>query len=147
MKTATVALVVRFEDKNPKLVETISDDREIHIFETACEKGTSDPIEELMLFRRLQVKEEEDFGEYVEELLCQPCVRTEVQEHAVKWLKSKIRIDQFQKSESDAARIIADYAYRIFRDSPEKTDFMLVGFTAKVRIRVFVLSEAVQHAA
>lgn len=147
MKTATVALVVKFENQDPQLLETLSDDREITVFESAVESGEQDPLTRLVEHRQAQAREDEEFGNYVEELLSQPFLKPEVQEHAVQWLKSKNRIEQFQKSEADAAKIIADYAYKIFRDAPSKTDFMLVGMTAQVRIRVFVLDQLLRSAA
>lgn len=147
MKTATVALVVKFNDQSPSLVETLSDDREITVFESAVEAGELDPLAQLVAHREAQVREDEEFGNYVEELLSQPFLKPDVQEHAVQWLKSKTRIEQFQKSEAEAAQIISNYAYKIFCDAPSKTDFLLVGMTAQVRIRVFVLNRDAQRAA
>ncbi len=87
--------------------------------------------------RERQSKEDEEFGNYLEDLLSQPYVRQEVQEHGLAWLKSKIRIDEFQKAESEAAEVIARFAFDRFRKDQSMTDFLLAGPTARVRIRIF----------
>ncbi len=139
MKSATLALVISYDQGSPVLIETLSDDREIHLIEGELQKGDSDPLDRLRAHREQVSKEEEEFGDYVEELLSQPFVRPEIQEHGIQWLKSKIRIEEYQRSEVEAARVIADYAYRVFQEDPRRTDFYLAGPTNKVRIRVFVL--------
>jgi hypothetical protein len=139
-KIGTVALIVRLDgDQAPNLVEKFSDDREIAAFETAMKAGDADPLSTVYTMRDRQAKEDEEFGDYVEELLSQPFVRPEIQEHGVQWLKSKIRIEQFQKCEREATQIIADYAFRLFSENPSRTDFFLAGPAAKVRIRIFTL--------
>jgi hypothetical protein len=84
--------------------------------------------------------EEGEFGDYVEELLSQPFVGTEIQEHGVQWLKSKIRIERYQRTETDAAKVIAEYAMKVVSEDPDKTDFFLAGPNTMVRIRVFPLN-------
>jgi hypothetical protein len=139
MKSATLALIIRHAQDGPVLVETLSDDREINLLEGELQKGDPDPLDRIHAHREQVQKEEEEFGDYVEELLSQPFVRPEIQDHGLQWLKSKIRIEQYQRSETDAARVIADYAYRVYREDPARTDFVLAGPTNKVRIRVFVV--------
>jgi hypothetical protein len=134
MKAATLALVVDVQGDQPKLVEFLSDDKEIEVLEA------NQAIEAVYEYRQNQVREEEEFGDYIEELLSHPFVRPEVQEHAVAWFKSKIRIEEYQQAEAEAAKIIADYAYKMFRDDPSRTDFFLSGPTHMVRVRVFVVS-------
>lgn len=148
MKVATVAIVVRYpQDAVPSgavlsLVEVLSDEHEIHLLENSCKSGEPDPLKVVYDFRRRQVDEEGEFGNYVEDLLSQPFVGPEIQEHGVQWLKSKIRIEKYQKTESEAAKVIADYAMKVIAEDPEKTDFFLAGPSTMVRIRVFSLSEA-----
>lgn len=140
-KMGTVALIVQRDGQDLLLVENIADDREIEIFESALQKGENTPLESIYQSRLRQEKEDEDFGNYVEDLLSQPFVRPEIQEHGVQWLKSKIRIEQFQKSEREAAKIIADYAFKLYQENPSRTDFFLAGPAAKVRIRIFVIDQ------
>jgi len=142
MRAATVALVVRYNGEVPTLIDILSDDREITLLKAGFDLGEIDPLKRVYEHRAQQVKEEDDFGDYVEDLLSQPFLRPEIQEHGVQWLRSKIRIEQYQKSEQEAARIIADYAYKVFQEDQSRTDFFLAGPTTKVRIRVFVIREA-----
>jgi hypothetical protein len=139
MKVATVALVVAGEDV-PSLVDVISDDHEISLLETSARSGSSDPLKAVYELRQQQNVEENQFSEYVEDLLSQPFLRSEIQEHGVQWLKSKIKIEQFQKSETEAAKIIAEYAMKILLENPQKKDFFLAGPSTMVRVRVFSLS-------
>ena len=43
-------------------------------------------------------------------------MRPEVQEHGLQWLRSKIRIEQYQRTETEAAKIIAKYALQILEE-------------------------------
>jgi hypothetical protein len=146
MKVATVAIVVRFPvemaSEPLSLVEVLSDEHEIGLLEASCKSGSEDPLEPVHEFRRRQHMEEGEFGDYVEDLLSQPFVATEIQEHGVQWLRSKIRIEQYQRTEVDAAKIIAEYAMKVVSEDPEKTDFFLAGPSTMVRIRVFPLKSA-----
>lgn len=149
-KIGTVAIVVAAEKDTLTLVETISDDHEIAAFENALEAGVGNPLESVYALRVKQAKEDEDFGIYVENLLSQPFVRTEIQEHGVAWLKSKIRIEEYQKCETDAAKVIAGFAFTRFQQEPELKEFLLVGPVAKVKVRIFRVSSAsiqIQNAA
>ena len=141
MKIGTVALVVCCPEKlkPPVLVAQLSDDHEIAALAAAVESGEVQPLEHVYQIRQKQEKEDEEFGNYIEKLLSQPFVRTEVQHHGVQWLKSKIKIEEFKKSEGEATRVIADYAFKLFQDHPDRTEFILSGPAAKVRIRVFLL--------
>jgi len=139
MKVATVALVVQGNpiEEQPALMDVISDDREINLLETYSRSGEQDLLRAVYEFRERQSAEENEFGQYVEDLLSQPFLNSEIQEHGVQWLRSKIRIEQFQRSETEAARIIADYAMKILTENPEKRDFFLAGPNTMVRIRIF----------
>ena len=140
MKAATIALVVVYDEmqRDPLLLETLSDDREIAMLESASGRGVTDPLRDVLDARDQQKREEDEFGDYVEELLCQPFLKPEIREHGVQWLKSKLRIEQYQQTEAEAAKIIADFAYKVYSEDPTKTDFILAGPSAKVRVRVFV---------
>lgn len=139
MRAGTVALLVRFLDGDSVLEGSLSDDREIELLQKAVAEGEADPLASVSEHRERQKKEDEEFGDYVEELLSQPFLRPEIQEHGVQWLKSKIRIEQYQRTETEATRVIADYAYQIYRQNPKRTEFTLQAPTATVTIRVFVL--------
>jgi hypothetical protein len=148
MKTTrcgTVALVVRFEEGRPQLVDRISDDQEIEALEEALGEGEQDPLACVYGLRARMRQEDEDFGDYVETLLSQPFVKPEVREHGLQWLKSKLRIEEFRKSEAEATRTIAEYAFRLFEAQPERAEFFLAGPVARVRIRVFRLEQASQE--
>jgi hypothetical protein len=146
MKAATIALIVRSQGgpgrKEPELVEVLSDDREISILETAAEDEHADPLAKIYEHRSIQAREDDEFADYVEDLLSQPFVKPEIQEHGVQWLKSKIRIEEFQKNEREAAKIIAEYALKVFRGNPDRRDFLLAGPKAHVRVRIFVMDSA-----
>jgi hypothetical protein len=148
MKAATIALIVRsLQDKTPEIVDVLSDDREITLLESGWEEG-EEALGRVYAFRTTQAHEDDEFADYVEDLLSQPFVKPEIQEHGVQWLKSKIRIEEFQKNEREAAKIIADYALKVFRKDPERRDFMLAGPKAHVRVRIFVLEkQAMNNAA
>src|SRR4051812_4735027 len=101
MKAATLALIIKYQGELPSLIDVLSDEREIEIFESnARETRTDDEVALSAVYehRMTQSQEDNEFGDYIEELLSQPFVRPEVQEHAVAWFKSKIRIEQYQKT-------------------------------------------------
>jgi hypothetical protein len=152
MRVTTIAIVVNAPKTDSfksslSLVEVISDEFEIGLLEASCQAGSPDPLESVREFRRKQMEEEGEFGNYVEELLSQPFVANEIQEHGVQWLKSKIRIEKHVQNESDAAKVIAEYAMKVVSKDPEKTDFFLAGPKAMVRIRVFSITSDQQAAA
>jgi hypothetical protein len=143
-----IALVIAHQEEKPILLDVISDEKEIEILDSAVRAGEKDPLQIVLAFRQQQEGEDDEFGEYVEEILSQPFVKPELQQHGVRWLKSKMKIEHFQKKEADAAKIIAGYAFKLFAENPNKTDFIISGPTAAVRIRVFVLaSDSVKSAA
>jgi len=139
-KTGTVALVVRFDGNVPILIESLSEDSEIAILQASVDAEQPEPLQAVYSHRERQRHEDDEFGNYVEELLSQSCVRPEIQEHGVQWLKSKMKIERFVKSEREATQVIAQYAFRVFSESPWRTDFFLAGPSSKVRIRVFPVS-------
>jgi hypothetical protein len=149
MKASTIALVIHVAAKEKaNLLEVFSDDREISLLEAHWEADQPSSLQKIHENRALQSKEDEEFGDYVEDLLSQPFVKPEIQQHGVQWLKSKLRIEQYQRSEAEAAKIIADYALKIFQNDPGRRDFFLAGPRAQVRVRIFVLGEErLKHAA
>ena len=142
MKIGTVALVIAEKGKKPVLLECLSDDQEITYLETALEKGEVHPLDLIHALRENRNLEAEEFGDYVEELLTQPFVKPEIQKHGVQWLKSKVRIEEFQKTESEAVQVISQYAYKLYLENPKRVDFFLAGPNARVRIRVFTIPAA-----
>lgn len=133
----TVALVVSYDSGSATLLEAISDDEEIVVLEDALALGEQHPMVRLYEHRARRSKQDEEFGDYVEDLVMRPHQKIGVQKQALQWLDSKLKIEQYQKSEREAAGVIAEYAYRIFQGDPSKTDFLLSSSTTQVRIRIF----------
>jgi hypothetical protein len=141
MRAATVALIVAKRADITDLVEVLSDEREIAVYESELLKNDVDPLARVHEYRARQIQEDDAFADYVEELLSQPFQKQEIKEHGIQWLKSKQRIEDFQKSENEAAEIIAKFALELFAKDPDKTDFFLNGPTAQVRVRIFLSSK------
>jgi hypothetical protein len=139
MRAPTIALAVEFKDGTPILLETISDSQEIELLERSVQLGDIDPLRRVHDFREQQFREDDEFSNYVEELLSKPFLKSEVHKHGVQWLKSRIRIERFQKDEKEAAKVIADYAFQILINETSLRDFYLAGPKAQVRVRVIVL--------
>lgn len=118
-------------------VETFSDEREITALEAAIEAGNPFPLQTVYDFRLRFEKEDEEFGDYVEELLCQKVIRPEVQAHGLAWLQSKLKIEQYRQQEKDAAEVIAHFALSKLNEDPNLEDFVLAGPGVQVRIRIF----------
>lgn len=142
MKLGTVALIVRFQGPQAILLDTLSDDQEIHLFEAAIHEGHNDPLEAIYKWRAKQAVDDEDFGDYVEDLISRPFIRTEIREHGIQWFKSRMRIQQYREHEAKAAQVIASYALKLFEERPSRNEFVLAGPKAKVRILVFTLEDS-----
>lgn len=140
-RTATVALIVNGIGPALKVEAILSDEREINYLEALVTAGERSPLERILEMRQKQSREDDEFGDYVEELLSRPFLRPEVQEHAVQWLKSKLRIEQFQKQEAAAAKVIAEYACTLIKENPDRVDFVLKGPKAEVRVRIFPVAQ------
>jgi hypothetical protein len=136
----TIAIVVTRTGGEPVLTETLTSAEEILELEMALIDRDPEPLKRVYSFRDRQKGEEEDFADFVEGILSQPFLKPEVQEHAVQWFKSRTKIETYQKAEYEASRVIAQYAFQVFSGDPRKTDFMLAGPKARVRIRVIDLS-------
>lgn len=143
MKTTeqpTIAIVVTRQGGMPVLTETLTSAEEILEMELAIKNRDPEPLRRLSEYRNRNVSEEEEFADFVEGLLSQPFVKPDVQDHAVQWFKSRAKIEAYQKAEDDASRVIANYAFQVFMNDSTKTDFMLAGPKARVRVRVIDLS-------
>jgi hypothetical protein len=139
-KAATIALVVKsLAGTTPQIVDVLSDEREISVLETGWQSGEDEALGKVYAYRDDQAREDDEFADYVEDLLSQPFVKPEIQAHGVQWLKSKLRIEEFERNEREAAKIIAEYALTVYRDDPKRRDFLLAGPKAQVRVRIFVL--------
>lgn len=139
----TIALVVSSTDEQkPTLFEALTSAEEILELELALKNSDPNPLMRVHEYRKKQLDEDEDFADFVEGLLSQPFVKPEVQDHAVQWFKSRAKIEAFQKAEDQASKVIALYAFEIFQNNPEKTDFFLAGPRARVRIRVIQVQGA-----
>jgi hypothetical protein len=136
----TIAIVVTRQGGAPVLAETLTSSEEILELELAMMNRESDPLKRVQDYRSKQCGEDEEFADFVEGLLSQPFVKPDVQAHAVQWFKSRAKIESFQKAEDDASRVIATYAFQVYSNDYTKTDFMLAGPKAKVRIKVIDLS-------
>lgn len=141
MKIATVALMIRRQARSLEMVEYISDDREIAVYEAALSVGDPDPLKKVHEHRAQQTQEDLSFADYVEDLVSQPFQRPEIKENGIQWLKARMRIEEFQRNEYEAAKIIAEFALQIYLGDPTRTDFSLSGSSAQVRVRVFVLPQ------
>ena len=124
-------------EKLVQWIETFSDEREISALEQAIQAGNPFPLQSVYEFRARSEREDTEFGDYVEDLLCQKAVRPEVQSHGVAWLRSKMKIEQFRQQEKEAAEVIANFALAKYREDPELEDFVLAGPGVQVRIRIF----------
>ena len=138
----TIALIVTRISGETVLAETLTDAGEIQEIETAMHDRDPHPLRRVHEFRAKQMSEEEEFADFVEGLLSQPFVKPDVQEHAVQWFKSRTKIEAYQKAEDDASRVISQYAFQVFSSDPKRTDFMLAGPRAKVRIKVIQVDAA-----
>ena len=137
MSLRTIALAIDNKQGTPVLVDSFSDEKEIMILEESLQQNEVPPLELVYLYRESQCKADEDFADYLEELLVQPHLETEVRERGIEWFHSRIRIEKFQSHEKEARDVIANYAYQLYQEDGNKVDFVLCGPSAKVRIKVF----------
>src|SRR5688572_27738273 len=94
VKIGTVAVVLATPDENPGSVQrpvkqmtqkeaeqaihwidTFSDEREIRALEQAIQLGNPFPLQSVYEFRARSEREDTEFGDYVEDLLCQKAVK------------------------------------------------------------------------
>jgi hypothetical protein len=143
----TIAIVVTRHGGEPVLTETLTSAEEILELELALINRDPEPLKRVHEFRKRQRDEDEEFADFVEGILSQPFLKPDVQEHAVQWFKSRGKIETYQKAEDEASRVIAQYAFQVFSGDPKKTDFLLAGPRARVRVRVIDLSGYPQETA
>jgi hypothetical protein len=137
---STVALVIRSEKGSPSLIDVLFEDHEIESIDKALRFGTRNPLTAIYQKRAEQIRKDEEFGDYVESLLTRSFPNSEVRNHCVQWLHSKQKIEEFLKTEREAAETIAEYALKVFQSNPSSKDFMLKSMTSCVRIRIFEIS-------
>ena len=97
MKTTTLALVIMHKAELPVLLETLSNEHEILFMEEALRAGEVNPLEQIYEIRAIEAKQEDELGNSIEDLLSHAFLRPEIQQHAIQWLRSKIKIEQYQK--------------------------------------------------
>lgn len=141
-KVGTVALVIGDNEGEPVLVTAIADDQEIEILEAALNQGEENPLRIIHAFRLQQTREDEEFGDYVEEMLTKPGLKDDLRRHGLQWFQSRGKIEMYKKMEEDATKVIAEYAYEVYQADHSKTDFILAGPQAEVRIRIFHLPKS-----
>ncbi len=133
----TIALIVHVEGKQPILHETLTETTEILEMELAVLSQDPSPLSRVHQMRKQAEGEDEAFADFVEKMVSQPALKAEVQENALQWFKSRMKIEAYQKAEKEASAVIAQYAFQLFVEDPAKRDFVLAGPTAQVRVRVF----------
>jgi hypothetical protein len=140
MKSSTIALILSQDHTSSVLIDILCEQHEIDFLESALLQGEANPLYLIYKQREQQAQIDEELGAYIEELLSQPFLNQEIQHHGVQWLKSKIKIEKYQKSEKEAAQVIAEYAMRIFTIDPTKIDFFLTSQNNQVRVRIFTIA-------
>ncbi len=144
VRSGTVVLLLSLESKgSPVLLESLSDEREVEFVESALQEGHPDPVWALQQRRKLQRKEDEEFADYIEGLVCEPFCRLEVQGHAAQWFQSRLQLEQFQNTEAEARRIIAEFALKVFQDDPSRLEFVLAAPSAEVQVRIHLVSKSI----
>lgn len=137
IRSGTVVLILApGPDQRPILLESLSDDREVEFVEEALKEGHPDPVWAVRQRRKLQDKEDEEFADYIENLVSEPHCKLEIQEHAFLWFKSRLNLEDYRRAEADARKVIADFALQVFYQDPSRTDFVLSSPNAEVRVRI-----------
>lgn len=137
---STVALIVCSKQGATSLVDVLFEEHEIESVDQALQFGTQNPLSTIYQKRVEQSKKDEEFGDYVESLLTRSFPNSEIRNHCIQWLISKLKIEEFLKTERKAAETIAQYALKVFQSNPGSKDFMLKSVTSCVRIRVFEIT-------
>ncbi len=144
MKTHTIALVISentSQNDDPiARFDVLQDAYEIEYLEKAIQLGERQPMQEI-INRRALIHEQEDLqADYIEDILCKPFAGPKVKTQGLLWFESKIKLDRHRQAETDAALVIADYAYQIYQNDPSRTDLLLSGPKSQVRVRIFRLA-------
>ena len=135
MKIHTIALVIL--PHSPTRFDILQDESEIESFENALRLGEVYPIHEIIHRRELISQKENLQADYIEELLCLPSTSPCIKNQGILWLNSKIKLDSHRRAETEAAQIIANYAFQIYENDPSRTDLLLSGPKSQVRVRIF----------
>ena len=142
MKTNQLVLVVEQQRDEQVLRDSFSDQDEIDLLLEAISQKEKNPLEIVHRFRQNRAREEEEFGDTVEALLLRPFLNMEIREHGINWFRSRIRMEEFRKTEENARKILTSYAFVLFQSNPELKDFTLQGRVAAVQVCVVDLALA-----
>ena len=142
LEAGTVLILLgRDEQGMPKILEAVSEDPEILLIEQALADQQVDPVSAVRQRRQEQDDEEEAFADYIEGLLSVPACGIELQRHAGLWFRSRMDLEAYRRAETEARRVIVDFAFRLFCDDPSQTDFILTGPQAGVRVIIREIEE------
>ncbi|MFN7683888.1 MAG: hypothetical protein ACK5QT_00555 [Oligoflexia bacterium] len=140
VRSGTVVLLLAAQPgKPPRVLESLSDEREVAFVEAVLQEGHPDPVWALRHRRTTQAREEEDLADYIEGLVSEPHCKIEILEHASQWFQSRLQLERFQNAESRARDIIVEYALKIYQEDPSRVDFVLSAPTAEVRVRIHLV--------
>jgi hypothetical protein len=135
----TLALVVRKREKKIEWLDTLSQESEILFFEALLGAGVQDPLLDLAVKREQERQSEDDFANYVEDLVVKPGLKPEVREQAVQWFYSRIRIEKYEAQEKQAAAVVARVALQLYQEHPAQVDFTLSSERSEIRVKIFDL--------
>jgi hypothetical protein len=142
LEAGTVLILLgRDEEGRPKILESVSDDPEVLLVEEALAEHHPDPLMAVRQHRQEQEDEEEAFADYLESLLSAPACGIQLQRHAVLWFRSKMDLESHRRAESEARRVIVDFAFRLYCEDPSQTDFVLTSPQAEVHVVIRDLAE------
>lgn len=141
MRTGTVAIILAVENGEEVWMDTVSDETEIQLLEQAIHKGVQEPLQILLHHRTNTLQKDENFGDFVENLLVKQRVSEDMKKHGVAWFESWHRIREYKKQEKEAAQTIAEFGLKIYQRDPSLKDFQIEAPGSKVRIRILHLPE------
>lgn len=140
MKTNPIALVVSGGNGSWVLVDVLSNEKEIEYLEHLIQQGDPEPLQRIYQLRAIQQSQDDEMGDYIESLVSQPFIDQKIKDQGIRWFKSKIKIENYHQLEREAAQVISDFAFKMFQEFPEKTDYLLISPQSQVRVRIFQLS-------
>jgi hypothetical protein len=142
MQSGTVLILLgRDEEGRLKILESVSDDREIHFVERVLADRHPDPVLAIRQRRTLQDLEGEAFADYVEGLISARDCGIAIQRHAARWFRSRIHLEEYREAAAAARAVVVDFAFRLFCEDPSQTDFILASSNAEVRIMIRQVSQ------
>ena len=112
----------------------------MQVVEKGKDEDHSNLIKTLEDYRDKKEKENQQFEDYVEQLLSHPFLKPEIEKHALSWMHSKIRVEAYEQEERKAARVIGNYAFQLFQKSPQQSEFLLNGKDSEVRVFVYTFN-------